>query len=450
MITTLLTTWFFDFLTLALTPTQRWQAARKFDVSSDAASWFIWIGGIALVLLTILFSIVSILHLVKGRKFSKQLFFEYSNQRGLSERERQILLRLTNSAGLKQSGAIFTMSRTFDSEAVKLVDESLSLYGDEASKKLISELSFLREKLGFKTRSSSIGSVSKPKKMTSRRIPVEKNVYIRQPARPELGEIETKVIENNNMKFVIEVNREVETKIGEVWCVRCNFGAAIWEFDTTVISSNVNNLVLNHSDDIRFINRREFPRVSVNRPAFIARFPFIYSLGNDFERQVDENTGIERKLPDMPLACEKPEFVPVVIKELAGPGLRLDTAMELKVGERILVVFNLEEKQVQRTIQRSEDELANREMEDEERFIKVTTVLSRLVEDIAEVRNVKAVANGFSVSVELTGLTDFDVSELVRVTNIASIKYGDDEKSVEGNIENQASNVARDEVTQEV
>ncbi len=47
---------------------------------------------------------------------------------------------------------------------------------------------------------------------------------------------------------------------------------------------------------------------------------------------------------------------------------------------------------------------------------------SRIVEDIGEVRHTKAIQDGFSIAVELTGLSDSNVSELIRATNAASIR----------------------------
>jgi hypothetical protein len=46
------------------------------------------------------------------------------------------------------------------------------------------------------------------------------------------------------------------------------------------------------------------------------------------------------------------------------------------------------------------------------------------VQDIGEVRHIKAIEGGFSVAVELVGLSDQDVDELVRATNAASLKAG--------------------------
>ena len=47
---------------------------------------------------------------------------------------------------------------------------------------------------------------------------------------------------------------------------------------------------------------------------------------------------------------------------------------------------------------------------------------SRIIEDIGVVRHAEAAQDGFSIAVELTGLNDANLSELVRVTNAASLK----------------------------
>jgi hypothetical protein len=46
----------------------------------------------------------------------------------------------------------------------------------------------------------------------------------------------------------------------------------------------------------------------------------------------------------------------------------------------------------------------------------------KIVENIGEVRHTKSIKNGFSIAVELIGLSDPNISELVRVTNTASLK----------------------------
>jgi len=102
-----------------------------------------------------------------------------------------------------------------------------------------------------------------------------------------------------------------------------------------------------------------------------------------------------------------PEFVPAVVTELAGPGLCIESRLELKVGDRVLVVFRLDEE---------EDQYGAPELEGDRK------ATSKIVEDIGEVRHVKAIQDGFSIAVELIGLRDSEVSELIRATSAASLR----------------------------
>jgi hypothetical protein len=165
-------------------------------------------------------------------------------------------------------------------------------------------------------------------------------------------------------------------------------------------------MVLNHSDNIRFINRRRFLRVPVKKPAFIAHFPFAKTpeVSSDTSEVVSE---AEQDSANAPASTwGPPEFVPAVVTELAGPGLRIEAPLEVKVGERVLVVLRLDEEKEQDAVLVQEG--------------KAPT--SKIVEDIGEVRHTKAIQNGLSIAVELTGLSDSDVNELIRATNAASVR----------------------------
>ena len=110
-----------------------------------------------------------------------------------------------------------------------------------------------------------------------------------------------------------------------------------------------------------------------------------------------------------------PKFASAVVTELAGPGLRVETRLEAKVGDRILVMLRLDEENGQSSAKAGQ----NRKM-----------TPFKIIEDIGEVRQVRPVKNGFSIAVELTGLNDSDVSELIRATNAASLKAGNKGKNV--------------------
>jgi len=162
---------------------------------------------------------------------------------------------------------------------------------------------------------------------------------------------------------------------GKLWNVRYRFGAATWEFNVLTIACGEGELVLNHSDNITFVNRRRFLRVEVQKPLLVAHFPMVKS-------------GFEGG----PMA---PEFVGGTVRELSGPGLRILSAIEVNRGDRLLVVFELED--------------------------------GKLMQDIGEVRGYRDSGEGRSIGVELIGLNEAGIDELVRATNNIAIGYAIEE-----------------------
>lgn len=392
-------------LWLALTPWERWSAARTFNDDSSSGRWLIIVCIAVLVVLVVLFWWVSVRRVKKERKTTGKSFAEYARQRGLSDRERQLLTIIAHKAGLKRPESVFTMGPAFGMGAARVMEEGIEGEHDVEQRELLrTEISFLREKLGFgRKRSSSEQSSDGLRKVTTRQIPVGKKLYVtRRKTRANL-EIESTVIRNSDSELAVALSQAVQIVFGEMWCVRYYSGASVWEFDTTVLSYDGDTLVLNHSDSVRFVNRRRFLRVSVSLRAFIARFPFMSPF--------DEAVAGRRDSTDLsgPSAetWAPPRFVRAVVTEMAGPGLRIESPLEVKTGERILVVFCLDEE--------GSEELGRGDAEG-----GVTRPM--IAEDIGEVRHVKTIEGGFSIAVELTGLGDSDVDALIRATNAASLR----------------------------
>jgi hypothetical protein len=390
----------------ALTPMQRWEAAGRFDNSGIMAErWFIITQILVLSALCIALFAVSYHRKMQERKTTNQLFARYAEKRGLSEQECQILLNIAGNAGLRRRDAIFTTSSAFDRGAAKIIEKSLAYKQPvEESKQLIAELSYLREKLGFQNKnSSSVGAATKTKKLNSRQIPTGKKLRMtrRKSRASNNSEIESTVIENNDMELKVKLTTPVEITPGELWRVHYYFGASVWEFDTSVVSCEGDILVLSHSNKVRFINRRRFPRVPVSKTAFVAQFPFSRMITRNIESK-DElpgpTQGSANALDD---SWGPPKFAPAVITEMAALGLRIETPLEVNKGERILVIFELDEES-----SRKNDK----------------TLTTKIVEDIAEVKHVQIIQNGLSIAVELTGLNDSDINELIRATNIAALR----------------------------
>lgn len=386
---------------LALTPIERWHAARRLDSASADQRLFIILSVVAIIILTVLFIAAGYRQKAKEQNVVNKVFALYAERMGLSRLEHQILLEIADRTKLKRIESVFTMVTAFERGAAELTKDALARRGAKASKNLSAQLSVLREKLGFeKKRSTTLATSNKP---SSKQIPAGKQLHISRPNAGDSINIESTVIENNDVELTVKLNESLESKPGELWSVRYNYGASVWEFETSSISCYGNILVLNHSDNIRFINRRRFMRVPVNKPTLIARFPFARMLQpeNDSDRQIGKDSADISGTTWGP-----PEFVPASVTELAGPGLRVEAPLDVKVGDRVIVILKLSEEEQQKP--------------NSQRTGK--TAPEKIIEDIGQVRHTKRIKDGFSIAVELTGLSDPNINELVRVTNAASLK----------------------------
>jgi hypothetical protein len=375
-----------------------------------SVDWFVPGAILVIVVLTAVLIAITIYRALQGRKVTRRLFIEQAEKTGLSEREREILDDVANHAGLNENESIFTMADAFERGTTKMMGKSLSEgQAAEGNEQLKTEISFLREKLGFLTQPvSSISGAGKRRKLSSRQIPVGKKLHMTRRKTRDSGDIETTVIENNDVQLKVRCAAPVKVIPGEIWRVRYYFGASVWEFDVPVVGCDGDVLVLGHSDNVRFINRRRFLRVPVNKPAFIARFPFTRTPVQNGGSSGQERSEAEQDSANASSSTwGPPEFIPAIVTQLAGPGLRIEVPLEVEVGERVLLVIRLDE-------EKDGDSIPLRRIG--------TTSRARIVEDIGEVRHVEAVQNGWSIAVELTGLSDSDLSELVRVTNAASLK----------------------------
>ena len=396
---------------LALTPTERWQAVRRLGSDMVGDRSFALVCVAALIVLTVLLIVASYSRMKKDRRLADRLFRTYADRRGLSQRERAILLEIARRAKVKRSPSIFTLASAFSLGAAQITDEALTLKGAQASRRLRFELTVLREKLGLQERvSGSIGSEATLNKPSSRQIPIDKNLQIIRHEH-EPADIEATVIKNDDIELAVRLSRPLEAGPGQECRVHYYYGASVWEFDASVVSCDGEILALAHSYDVRFINRRRFFRVPMKKPAIIASFPFIKTL-RSAENEDESAPG------NTPYSWEAPEFVSATVTELGGPGLRVETQLEVEVGARVLVVLRMNEESAadRRRVSPSSG--------------RRTVRSSKIVEDIGEVRRVEAIEDGFSIAVELTGLSDSNIDELIRETNSASTEAGASENGM--------------------
>jgi len=379
---------------VALTPIERWSAARQLNgggpVRYISEHWFYFAAGAALVVLISLLWWISHRRQPVTSEVNRELFSENAIRRGLSSRERQILLAIVMRSGLGQSHDIFTTVDAFDRGSTKLLSECVRTRTPDENERLKTEVAFLREKLGFQSlRTPGVNGTRRP---SSHDIAVGKSMEVTRRRHRGGATIRAEVVRNDDIELAVELETPVETHAGDFWRARYTYGMSVWEFDTTVVSCEGGRLVFNHVDNVRFVNRRRFPRVAVAMPALVAVFPFMRRAVASVRRApgADDHTGLGA-----------PAFVRGMVTELAGPGLRLEAPLQARPGDRVLVVFKP-------TLSES---ASGPGAADE-----------YIVEDVGQVRHCRPAEKGMSMAVELGGLSEADIDELVRITNVISSK----------------------------
>jgi len=402
-------------LLAALTPLEKWQAARQPGGHFMHERWFIVTGLVAIICLTVLLIFVSYHRRTEERRSGDRRFFECADKIGLTKQEYRILLDIADRAGLKQNISVFTMIEAFDCGASGIIENTLAQQGIEASKHLSLIISALREKLGFEKQSTaSVGSGRHSSKPNSRQIPTGHKLELTCPDDDDLANIESIVVRNDDVQLTTRTATPLQRNPGEVCRVRYYYSGSVWEFDTTVVSCRGNELVLNHSNNIRFINRRRFLRVPVRKPAFITHFPVVRTVPTHTREGQDKGSDSTETAHN---TWGTLGFVPAVVTELAGPGLRVEAPLEVKIGQRVLIILKLSEEP------RPDSSTSHNEYPVQSNIEqRLKNMPLKIVEDIGEIRHVKTLQDGFSTGIELTGLSDSDVNELIRATNAASMK----------------------------
>jgi hypothetical protein len=384
-----------------------WSAARRL---SDGPSpyalryGFILTAVATLVVLILLLWGISRRRRAQSQSSTRELFAENAVRRGLSGRERQILLAIVMRSGLGRSHDIFTTVDAFDRGATKLLAECVRTRTADENEQLKTEVAYLREKLGFRALRSPRG-IGISRRPSSRDIPVGKAVEVACRQRHAGVPMRAEVVRNDDLELALELDAPLETCADDLWCVRYAFGVCVWEFDAAAVTCSETRVVLNHTDNVRFVNRRRFHRVAVTMPALVACFPFTKRGGPGTQgsaRGARYGAGGDR-IP-MDIGIGAPAFVQGVVTELAGPGLRIEVPMQIRPGERVLVVFR------PTGVAGAGSELAVDE--------------TYIVEDVGQVRHSRVTSTGVSIAVELSGLNESEIDELVRMTNVIVSRAG--------------------------
>lgn len=381
-----------DCIVLGLTPTERWSAAREMSPDSSAEPWLIVGTVIVLLVLLVVLVLVSYKRHLRSHGQTKEIFTENAIRRGLGVRDRQILLAIVVRSGLHRTQDVFTAVDAFDRGAIKLLSEYSGARTPEEHDHLKAEVVRLREKLGFQIASPVRGAADLGRP-SSRDIPVGRWVVLMGGGPQEAARIRGKVKRNDEIELAIELAEPLESKVGEPWRARYFSGMSAWEFDTATVRCEGRKLILNHSDKVNLINRRRFPRVPVDGHVWIAHLPFMSNGWSANPPVLAAGRDPEQPGRTGPRATDPPVFVEGTLTELAGPGLLIEAPLPVQTGDRVLVVFTLN------------DGVGDSPME-----------TRRTISGIGLVRHCRSTDQRTWIAVELAGLGDAEVDELAFIT----------------------------------
>lgn len=380
---------------LALSAEEKWSAMRGMSTQGLISQHWLSMAMIAiLIVLMAMLVRVSLNRVAEEKLRNQQTFAENVRRHNLSVREYQLLNQIVKESGLRRPDAIFREEAAFERGADRVLAKRPDNADAQWDQRMHAEIGFLRDKLGLtgmdlgltvgeeeeeETSTTPEDGSRKRHRLSSRDLPEGKQLHItRRMGNPE-DDFHGTIITNNSEHLDIQIDVPVKISFGEVWRARYYFGATVWEFETTVVSYDGNNLVLRHSNDVKFVNRRRFVRVPTEHQAYIAQYPFLH----------DESTPADEWVPV--------NFVPATLTELAGPGLRLETSLDASIGDRVLVAFRVE-------MAEGSGGKSN----------------GCVIQTMGTVKRLEPIFDRQALSISLIGLKDGDIDQLVRLTNKAA------------------------------
>lgn len=357
----------FDGYILALTSAERLDALRQMSGGWNwmRDKWFIMLGIFGIIVLTISLFFIRHSNNKRQRKVSLSIFDSNANRLGLDDEQRKLAWQIAQNSGVSNAGQIFISSEAFDVGCAKIMNEHFKSGVSLEQRKIHNrKIKTLRDIFGF-TKIALKTHVRTNRNITSRHVSVGRELTMVN-VDDTFIRVQAGILESNDYELWLKPFDDVEVKAGQSWKMFYHLGASVWEFKCLLIGIDDNKLVFNHSEDVKFINRRRFRRVAVKKHAWIARF--------EYSRNID---GMPEK--------QLPEFYPARAVEMSGPGFKMITLINYNIGERVLVVVELK--------------------------------TGRLIQDIAEVRHVRKVEQGYMLALEMVGVDEETTDELVRETN---------------------------------
>lgn len=303
----------------------------------------------------------------QGERQALKGFIEAADRLRLSHEERSLLARAGMAAGLKRLDSVFSVASALDRGAARLLAGRDAAALSEAGRAHVEAIfDSLRIKLGFVDGGDLPDEPVTAPAGTTIALAVGARVTVSRLTSP--AQIAAVVVEAADGQVAVQTEKAVsEFRVGEAWRVRYVLNSQQWEFDASMMDGMGQRLLLRLIGSPRGVNLRRFARVPTHKAAYLALFPFSTS----------------------PQGQDLPDFVAGTLTEIAGPGLRIDSALKTALGDRVLVI--------------------------------VKTQDDRIVQGIGVVRRSVEGSGGIRITVaEMIGLTDAEVGQLVTETNLAA------------------------------
>ncbi len=342
---------------LAITPAERWRAARptSFGSNQTGSPYVIVMAVLGAIALT---AVALLLHRwLAGRGAGQPEFSEQAERAGLGKEETNLLAYAAKLGRLRTSTNLVAVEAVFY-KCMRLLMRCERVLGMSPAdkQKILSVINSAQIKLGFESSET----------VDIRRIP--ESAIVTLTAKGISEPIQTSIVSTQGWEIKTQANGEPPLlKPGMPVRGRYCQEGSVWEFQAELIYAEGRDLTLSHAENIRFINRRRFRRVKIDAPASLAPFPFLA-------------TGPH----------ERPVFHPARLVELGANGLvlQVEDFPSVPANSHLLVLIEPRPEKSISAIGRA---------------LRTKTITSRQSR----------------VVVELAGLSESELSELVSETNLA-------------------------------
>jgi len=309
-----------DAAVLALTAQERWAAARKVAPRSNGEYMVVLAVALLLVVLVLLLWWISYRRHPAPRTQAQDLFSDGAARKGLTPRERQVLLAVVARSGIRRNHDIFTTPDAYDRGVAKLLKECVRRRTPQESERLGAELADLRTKLAYRV---AVGG-QQAGGASSRDIPVGTEVELSR-ADSETPVIAGAVASSSGSEIVIEAQETVGGAPGENWQVQYRHDGRAWLLTSSCISCADKRLVLNHGTPVRpsgSMRRQDF---AIRAPAIVAHFPFVQAVTQ----------------PGDTAPTDWFDLVRGTVTQVSDTSLQVRSPLSVAVGERVIVMFAL-------------------------------------------------------------------------------------------------------------